>query len=186
MRDAEIVELYWARDESAIKYSDEKYGRYCRKIATGILYSNEDSEECVNDTYLNAWDSMPPNRPERLSTYLGKICRNLAINLYEKLTAVKRCGTEATSCIDELEEILSSGQDVEDTLNMQMLTQSINTFLGSLNADSRKIFVKRYWYMTSVKDIAKEQSVSESKVKMSLLRTREKLKDYLLKEGYAL
>ncbi len=186
MLDAEIVELYWSRDESAIKYSDEKYGRYCRKIATSILYSDEDSEECVNDTYLNAWNSMPPSRPERLSTYLGKICRNLAINLYEKLTAAKRGGTETESCLDELEEILSSEHDVEETIDMQMLTQSINAFLETMNTDNRKIFVKRYWYMSSIKDIAKELSVSESKVKMSLLRTREKLKEYLLKEGYTL
>ncbi len=141
MLDAEIVELYWARDESAIKYSDEKYGRYCR---------------------------------------------NIAINLYEKLTAAKRGGTETMSCLDELGEILPSDQGVEETIDMQQLTWDINAFLGSLNTDSRKIFVKRYWYMTSVKKIAKELSVSESKVKMSLLRTREKLKDYLIKEGYAL
>ena len=186
MLDTEIVELYWARDEKAIKYSDEKYGRYCRKIADSILYSNEDSEECVNDTYLNAWNSMPPSRPERLSTYLGKICRNLAINLYEKLTAAKRGGAETWSCLDELEDILSSGQDVEETIDMQMLTQSINVFLETLSTDNRKIFVKRYWYMSSVKDIAKELSVSDSKVKMSLLRTREKLKEFLVKEGYAI
>ena len=156
MLDAEIVELYWSRDESAIKYSDEKYGRYCRKIATSILYSDEDSEECVNDTYLNAWNSMPPSRPERLSTYLGKICRNLAINLYERLTAAKRGGTETESCLDELEEILSSEHDVEEAIDMQMLTQSINTFLAAMSTDNRKIFVKRYWYMASVKEIAKE------------------------------
>ena len=186
MLDAEIVELYWARDESAIKYSDEKYGRYCRKIATSILNNIEDSEECVNDTYLNAWNSMPPHRPERLSTYLGKICRNLSINLYEKLTAAKRGGTETVSCLDELEVFFPSGQDVEKTIDMQMLVRSINTFLETLHTDSRIIFVKRYWYMASVKDIAKELSISESKVKMSLLRTREKIKNYLLKEGYIL
>ena len=186
MHDIEIVKLYWARDERAIKYSDEKYGAYCRKIAVNILYSREDSEECVNDTYLKAWDSIPPHRPEKLSTYLGKICRNIAINLYEKLTASKRGAGQIESCIDEMADIISDDSSIEDEMNIKLLTESINIFLGTLSVETRNIFVKRYWYMSSIKEIATEMNISESKVKMSLLRTREKLKDCLLKEGYVL
>lgn len=186
MNDIEIVDLYWSRDEKAIKYTDEKYGNYCRKIALNILYSREDSEECVNDTYLKAWNSMPPHRPEKLSTFIGKICRNHAINLYEKLTAIKRGSGQIDACLDELGEIVSDNSSVEDNLNLKLLTETINAFLAVLPVETRRIFVKRYWYMLSVKDIAKELEISESKVKMTLLRTRKKMKECLMQEGYEL
>ncbi len=156
MEDFEIVEMYWDRNENAITETDRKYGKYCRKIAFSIVTNKEDMEECVNDTYLQTWNSLPPQRPEKLSTYLGKICRNISINLYEKLTAEKRGGNETDACLDELGELI------------------------------RTVFVQRYWYMMSVKEIAKENRMSDSNVKMTLSRTREKLKLYLEEEGYSI
>ena len=184
MEDYQIVELYWNRNESAIEYTANKYGKYCMTIACNILYNQEDSSECVNDTYLQTWNSIPTNRPEKLSTYIGKICRNLAINMYEKMTAAKRGGAQTESCLDELEEVVGSNDDMDENINLEMLTGTINVFLDTLSTEARMIFVKRYWQMASVKDIAKEYNISESKVKMTLSRNREKLKTHLLKEGY--
>ena len=185
MEDNQIVELYWRRDEEAIQRTSEKYGRYCTKIAFSILNNSQDSDECVNDTYMQTWDSIPDNRPEKLRTYIGKICRNLAINLYEKVHAAKRGGSMFEDCLDELADI-AGGQEPETELEAKELTDSINGFLGSLSYENRVIFVKRYWQIESVKEIATDLKISESKVKMVLLRTREKLKDHLLKEGYSL
>lgn len=185
MEDFEIVELYWDRDENAIAQTDAKYGKYCRKIAYSILYDREDTEESVNDTYLQTWNSLPPHRPERLSTYLGKICRNISINLYEKLTAEKRGGHEADACLDEMAEVVGRSSDVEEQLDLSLLTDTINAFLKRCDKQARIVFVQRYWYMIPVKQIAKENHMSESNVKMTLLRTREKLRDYLEEEGYS-
>ena len=186
MEDFEIVELYWDRNEDAIRQTDVKYGKYCRKIAYSILNDREDTEESVNDTYLQTWNSLPPNRPEKLSTYLGKICRNISINLFEKLTAEKRGGREADACLDEIAEVVGRSSDVEEQLDLSMLTDSINAFLKKCDRQARIIFVQRYWYMIPVRQIAKENGMSESNVKMTLLRTREKLKDYLTEEGYSI
>ena len=172
MEDFEIVEMYWDRNENAITETDRKYGKYCRKIAFSIVTNKEDMEECVNDTYLQTWNSLPPQRPEKLSTYLGKICRNISINLYEKLTAEKRGGNETDACLDELGELIGSSSEVEEQLDLTVLT--------------RTVFVQRYWYMMSVKEIAKENRMSDSNVKMTLSRTREKLKLYLEEEGYSI
>ena len=185
MEDKEIVDLYWNRIEDAIPQTDEKYGRYLGKISMNILCNNEDSEECINDTYLETWNAIPPHRPERLSTYLGKICRNIAINIYEKLNAAKRGGSETPLCLDELEDVVS-GRDMLEGFEAALLTKTINKFLESVKPQDRIIFVKRYFYMCPVKEIAKECGVSESKVKMTLLRTREKLKVFLEKEGFEL
>lgn len=185
MEDFEIVELYWNRDENAITQTDRKYGKYCRRIAYSILFDHEDTEECVNDTWLQTWNTIPPQRPERLSTYLGKICRNIAINLYEKLTAEKRGGTETDACLDEMAEVVGKESDVEEHLDLSFLTDTINAFLKTCEKQTRIIFVQRYWYMIPVKDIARENHLSESNVKMTLLRTREKLRTYLQEEGYS-
>lgn len=184
MEDYQIIELYWNRDENAIAETDRKYGKYCRKIAYNILFDREDTEECTNDTYLQTWNTIPPHNPERLSTYVGKICRNLAINLYEKNTAAKRGGAESDACLEELENVLGAPSEAEEQADLHFLTDTINTFLARSDKQSRILFVQRYWYMMSVKDIARENRMSESKVKMSLLRTREKLREYLQKEGY--
>ena len=186
MEDFEIVELYWDRDENAITQTDRKYGKYCRKIAFSIVNDREDSEECVNDTYLQTWNSLPPQRPEKLSTYLGKICRNISINLYEKLTADKRGGNETDACLDEISELVGGSSEVEEQLDLTVLTDLINKFLRRCEKQARTVFVQRYWYMMSVKEIARENRMSDSNVKMTLSRTREKLKLYLEEEGYSI
>lgn len=186
MEDFEIVEMYWDRDENAITETDRKYGKYCRKIAFSIVTNKEDMEECVNDTYLQTWNSLPPQRPERLSTYLGKICRNISINLYEKLTAEKRGGNETDACLDELSELIGGSSEVEEQLDLTVLTDLINKFLKKCEKQARTVFVQRYWYMMSVKEIAKENRMSDSNVKMTLSRTRDKLKVYLEEEGYCI
>lgn len=186
MEDFEIVELYWDRDENAITQTDRKYGKYCRKIAFSIVNDREDTEECVNDTYLQTWNSLPPQRPEKLSTYLGKICRNISINLYEKMTADKRGGNETDACLDEISELIGGSSEVEEQLDLTVLTDLINKFLRRCEKQARTVFVQRYWYMMSVKEIARENRMSDSNVKMTLSRTREKLKLYLEEEGYSI
>ncbi|MCR5795993.1 MAG: sigma-70 family RNA polymerase sigma factor [Solobacterium sp.] len=185
MEDAAIVELYWDRNEDALKETDVKYGRYCRSVAWNILHDREDTKECVNDTYLQTWNSIPPNRPENLRTYLGRICRNAALTLYEKIHALKRGGQQTASCLDELAEIVGRDSDVQENLDAGYLTDAINRFLRDTEKEVRMIFVRRYWYMSSVREIAHDLGISESKVKMTLFRTREKLKEYLREEGFA-
>lgn len=182
MEDNKIIELYWERSETAITETQNKYGRYCHYIAYNILYSNEDSEECVNDTYLRAWDSMPPHRPERLSAFLGKITRNLALDRYDRSRAQKR-SSNVEVALSELEECIPDvrgGLSVADEI---VLRDAINGFLASLPVRTRKVFVRRYWYLSTVKDIACDLDMSESNVKVLLLRTRQRFKSYLEKEG---
>lgn len=186
MEDAQIIELYWQRNEKAITETDRKYGKYCRKIAYDILFDRQDMEECVDDAYISAWNSIPPQRPEKLSTYLGKLCRNTAINLFQKNAASKRGGTETDACLDELAEILGKESDAEEQVHLSVLTDLIRQFLARQDAETRKVFVRRYWYMSSVKEIAEDYRLSESNVKVILMRTREKLKEHLIREGYDL
>lgn len=184
MEDRHIVKLYWDRDENAIAQTDLKYGSYCRKIAFSILSDREDTEECVNDTWLQTWNSIPPKWPEVLRTYLGKICRNIAINLYEKLHAVKRGEGQTAACLEELSEVVGTGSQAEEQAQLSQLTESISRFLSGLDTRTRNMFVQRYWYMLPVREIAEDFGISESSTKMTLSRTREKLKKHLLKEGY--
>ncbi len=183
MEDREIVDLYWERSESAIHESDKKYGKYCYYIANNILKNSEDSEECVNDTYIKAWNSIPPKRPEKLSVFLGKITRNLALDVLDKLSAKKRDRTQIAVVLDELQGCIPSPVSIEKEVDNSELTENLNAFLRTLSEENRKIFLQRYWYLMSVKDIAKENDFTESKVKMSLMRTRENLKIFLEKEG---
>ena len=197
MQDEQIIDLYWKRSEEAIRETEIKYGKYCGTIAWNILYSAEDAEECVNDTWMNAWNAMPPHRPGFLKAFLGKITRNLALNLYEKKHAEKRGGGETALALDELAEcvggvpggkgtagISGSVWDSEGSTEEGMvLTACLNRFLQGMKAEDRKIFVQRYWYMYSVKEIAGNLGLGESKVKMTLLRQREKLKKVLEEEG---
>ncbi|MBR3150361.1 MAG: sigma-70 family RNA polymerase sigma factor [Erysipelotrichaceae bacterium] len=184
MEDVEIVELYWQRNEEAIRESDRKYGKYCFKIAHNVLFDRSDSEECVSDTWIKAWGSMPPNRPERRGAYLGRITRNLALNMYEKLTADKRGSGETAVALDELSEVIGRESDVEANVDLTLLKDSINAFLRRLDKETRIIFVRRYYYLATVKEIAAGMHLSDSKVKMTLLRTREKLRVWLQEEGY--
>lgn len=180
MEDLHIIELYWQRNESAIKESQTKYGGYCSTIANNILHSAEDTEECVNDTWLHAWNTMPPEKPSRLAVFLGKITRNLAIDKYRKDRSQKYGGGQVTLCLDELGECIGEDTPIEDRLALKELMDS---FLQSLPDKNRKIFLLRYWYMMPVAEIAKRNNISEGAVKMILQRVRDKLRAYLEKEG---
>ena len=182
MDDSRILELYWSRSEEAIAETQKKYGRYCHSIAYNILFSDEDAEECVNDTYLKAWSSMPPQRPNRLLAYLGKITRNIALDRYEKNRAQKRSGVVELA-LDELGECISDGNTDTSVTDDQALRVAINGFLATLSRRNRMVFVKRYWYLCSVADIAIDMEISESNVKVILLRARRKFREYLDKEG---
>lgn len=185
MDDKLIVQLYWERSENAITETDKKYGKYCYAIAYNILADHEDSMECVNDTYLNVWESIPPHRPQRLLPFLGKITRNISLNRYSFLHAEKRGGSQISLCLDELSNISNSAYG-DSAIDDIALAEILNRFLSELSPENRKIFMRRYWYFSSVKEIAKDYGLTESKVKMSLMRTRSKLKQYLEKEGISL
>lgn len=186
MEDERIIELYWARSEDAISETSNKYGSYCRQIAWNILYSSEDSEECVNDTYLRVWNTIPPHKPNKFSAFLGRITRNLALDRYKKLTADKRGNGQVTLALDELAECIPSADNTESAADDIALTDVLNRFLASLPAEKRKIFMRRYWYLSRIKEIAADFGMSESKVKMILMRTRNELKEILEKEGIVL
>lgn len=186
MEDHEIVALYWARDEKALSETAQKYGNYCTHIAVNILGSAADAEECVNDTYLSAWNSIPPHRPKQLSTFLGKLVRNLSINRYKQEHAQKRGGNETALILDELSEIVSGSEDVEDSVAERELIGAVNSFLTGLPADKRFLFLRRYWYSDSVSAIAAQTGRTENAVSVELNRIRRKLRDYLRERGYAL
>lgn len=181
MEDPKIVELFWERSESAILETQEKYGKYCHHIAMNILGSFPDAEECVNDTWMNAWNSIPPQKPKNLSAYLGKITRNLALNRAIHDSAQKR-SARVTVVLEETEEFLPTPSD--GTMSDELaLKEAINGFLATLSPDNRTVFLRRYWYLSSVKEIARDYRLSESNVKVILHRTRAKFKDFLEKEG---
>lgn len=186
MDDQQIVDLYWNRSENAISETSKKYGNYCHYIAYHILHSREDSEECVNDTYLKAWNSMPPKRPEKLSAFLGKITRNLSLHRYEQYNALKRGAGQVPLALEELNDCIPSQNNVEPVVDDIVLTEILNRFLGSLPPETRKFFVQRYWYLMSIKEIASDCQVTESKVKVTLFRTRNELKEVLAKGGIVL
>ncbi len=183
MEDKEILELFRKRSEEAIDETSRKYGAFLNRIAYGILRSREDAEECVNDTYMRAWNNIPPDQPQHLSAFLGRITRNLALNRLEQMSASKRGGGQKALELDELEECIPAECDVQRTVEEHELALLLNRFLKKLTKEKRIIFMKRYWYFCTVEEIASELGCSESKVKMSLHRTREKLKDFLLKNG---
>ncbi len=185
MDDQKIVDLYWERSETAISETQKKYGKYCYHIAYTILHSNEDAEECVNDTYLRAWGAMPPAKPSRLSTFLGKITRNLALDRLDKNTAQKRSGAVELT-LDELSECIPDADSTLDPADEIVLGDAINSFLAGLPVKTRQVFVRRYWYLSSVKSIARDAGMSESAVKVSLMRTREAFRLHLEKEGIVL
>lgn len=184
MKDCEIVDLYWARNEEAIRQTQQKYGAYLTKTAYNILGNPEDSTECVNDTYLAAWNSMPPHRPGVLSTYLGKITRQLSIDVFRKKHSAKRIASEYAVSLDELGDTFSGGATPEEVLDGKMLDAAVNRFICALPKDVRSAFVGRYFFFDSLRDIARYCAMSESKLKSLLFRTRQQLKAYLIKEGF--
>lgn len=181
MTDEHIVAQFWARSEDAIKNTSEKYERYLMKIAENILHVREDAEECVNDTYLMAWNQIPPDRPRELLPYLGRLIRCLAYNRYDYLTAQKR-SVDFTMQLTELEDCLSDVS--EDPNENGELAAVISAFLRTLEPQKRNMFLRRYWFSDSIADIAARFGVSESKVKSVLFRVRKQLKTYLEREGY--
>lgn len=184
MTDDQILNQYWARSESAISETHKKYGPYCYSIAYHILFDHQDSEECVSDTYLRAWNSIPPRRPNHFGAYLGKITRNLSINRLQKETAKKSGGGQAEIALDEL---MGAIPDCQDAVTEKVVfIDVLNRFLDGLNPETRKIFMMRYWLFASVKEIAQRLGISESKVKQVLMRTREKLRIALQKEDIVL
>ncbi len=184
MQDEKIVELYFQRDESAIAHTQEKYNLYLYKIAYNILADSEDSKESVNDTYLAAWNSIPPHKPSVLSTYLGKITRRISIDIFRKRNRVKRQGSEYAVSLTELSECISDNRTPESDLEIKSLGEAINTYLGTISADARNIFIGRYYFLDSVSNVARYCGISESKAKISLHRTRKGLGEYLKKEGF--
>jgi len=196
MEDRQIVELYWQRDESAIGETADKYGLYLHRIAYQILADDQDSLEVVNDTYLGAWNSMPVQRPEMLSTYLGKIARRVAINFYRRRISGKRAGSQYVQSLEELsqcvpaENLISVGSKASETpeavLEVKELSAVINDWLWQQSEEMRHVFLWRYFYMDSIQDIARRKHYSESKVKSMLYRMRRSLRTYLEKEGYHL
>lgn len=186
MEDNEIIQLYWERNDLAIKATADKYGHYCRTIAKNILNNDEDAEECVNDTYLNAWNAMPTHWPEQLATFLGKITRNLSFNDYKRVHSQKRGGGEMALVLDELADCVADSDDVEQLIDRQELIKAINLFVKNLAADKQKIFVRRYWYADSVSAIAKDGGMLPGTVSKRLARMRKQLKAYLTERGFEL
>ncbi len=184
MEDSQIVELYWQRSADAISETADKYGAYCFAIADNILRSAEDSEECVNDTWLHAWNAMPPQRPRVLRLFLARITRNLALDRFHARSAQKRGGGELDLVLDELGECLGGGADVESACEAEELRRSIGRFVRSLPEREGNVLARRYFFAEPVADIAKRYGLSENHVTVILSRTRKKLKTHLLKEGY--
>lgn len=182
LEDAQIITLYFDRNEKALKETADKYGKYCYKIAYNVLNDEDDSKESVNDTYLNAWNSMPPHRPSVLSAFLGKITRRIAISRLRKKNAEKRGGGQFVSALEELSECIPNESNVENDVEKELIIESVNLFVRSLPQKEQKVFLCRYWYMDSISSIAKQFGFSESKVKSMLMRTRTKLKNKLIEE----
>lgn len=186
MEDSEIVDLYWDRDETAIAHTQEKYDRYLTKIAWNILANAEDSRESVNDTYLAAWNSMPPHRPGVLSTYLGKITRRISIDCFRGRNRDKRRDSQYALSLEELGECVSGGNTTEEIVNVKLLADSIGIYLRLQSPRARTAFLARYYYLDSLKEVAAACGMTESQTKSLLYRTRVGLKEYLRKEGFDL
>lgn len=183
MEDREIVDLFWSRSEDAISQTDRKYGRYCRYIAYKILHDNSDTEEVINDTYLKTWNTIPENRPDSLKSYVGMICRQLSFNVFEAKNRKKRV-VQISLVLDELSECIpdnASNNAVGESFELQ---DALNRFVRSLPENHRQIFVRRYWYSSPVKDIAKAFDMTENHTNVLLFNIRKKLKAFLTEEGF--
>lgn len=183
MEDSKIIELYFARNEDAIRYTDMAYGRRLRRLADNIVSSQEDAEESVNDTYLKAWNTIPPQKPSHLFAYLAKICRNVALNRLDWKNAAKRKG-EVVSLTEEMERCIPDAQRDRE-MEARELGKVLDGFLRTLTPENRMVFLRRYWYVDTISEIASRYGLSEGAVQMRLNRTRAKLSDYLAKEGIA-
>ena len=183
MNDSEIIDLFYMRSERAIMELAAKYGNVCNKVAKNILNNILDAEECVNDAYLGAWNTIPPQNPNPLLTYICRIVRNLSIKKYHANTSVKR-NSFYDAALDELGECVSSSESVEAEISAKELTRQIDYFLDTLDAESRILFVRRYWYAYSISELAKQIGLKSNTVSVRLSRIRDKLRDYLKGEGF--
>lgn len=183
MEDSKIVDLYWRRDESAVSETEEKYGALCRSVAGRILGTAEDAEECVNDALHQAWASIPPQRPDKLGAWLGKVTRNLALNAWKRDRAQKRQGG-MTVLLDELAECVPGPVTVERELERRELSAAIDSWLRGRSKEDRTLFLRRYWYGTELQELAEERGVSPNRLAQKMLRLRRSLKQALEKEGY--
>ncbi len=180
MEDSKIVDLYWERSESAVKETSQKYGKMLKSISYSLLSSDEDSEECVNDTYLEAWQRMPNDRPSYLGAYLGRIIRCISIDRFRARHRQKR--GEANSLTDELAECIPYGSTPAEEMENERIAESINRFLSELDEEKRRIFVRRYFYSDSISDISKRLGIGIPKIKTTLHRLRTALREHLQKE----
>ena len=183
MEDTKIVELYWQRSENAIPETAAKFGPYCHTIAYNILSDTQDTEECVNDTWLGAWNSMPPNRPKVLAPYLAKLTRWLSLTRLREKNALRRGGGETALVLDELSEVVPDGTDLEKRMELKELSEALRTFLERIDEREAQIFLARCWDMAGVKEIAERFGFTPGKVSTMLHRTRKKLQAYLKEEG---
>lgn len=183
MEDSQIIDLYFQRSEEAISQTAQKYGNYCFSIARSILFSQEDSREAVNDTYLACWNAIPPHRPVSFPAFIGRITRRICVNRYLAARAAKRGGGEPELALEELADCIPAPRNVEQELDGKELSRILSRFVRELPEVERRVFVLRYWYVKPIGDIAKQFGFSQSKVKSMLLRTRRKLKAELEKEG---
>lgn len=183
MEDREIVALYLSRDERALEYTAEKYDSYCYAVAQRILGNDEDAKECVNDAFLAAWESIPPNEPERLSLYLARITKNISVNKLRAINAKKRGADYTNVCIDELAEVLSTADDPTEALESGELGEAVERFLVRQKPINRRLFISRYYYTESTAEMAARFGMNENQVRLRLHRTREKLRIFLRKEG---
>lgn len=184
MEDYKIVDLYWSRSEQAIEETARKYNNYCYSIAYNILENHEDAEECVNDTYVDAWNQIPPHSPTILSTFLGKITRRISIDKWRWKHAQKRGNGEVVLVLEELGECITDDNTIEREMEQKELAKVINAFVKQLPDIEQRVFLCRYWYMDSIATICKQFGFSESKVKSMLYRIRKKLRKELIKEGF--
>ena len=184
MNDSQIIELYWNRDPQAVSASEEQYGAYCFTIANGILADVQDSEECVNDTWLHAWNAMPPQKPSKLRLFLAKITRNLSFNRFNARSAQKRGGGEIVLVLDELTECIAATGSAEQEYEAKELEQCIRLFVRALPKRERNVFVRRYFYTEPIAAIAQRYKLTESNALTILSRTRKKLKTHLTREGF--
>lgn len=183
MEDDQIIDLYWARSERAIAETENKYGRYCHTIAYNILRNDQDAEECLNDTYIKAWNVMPPQRPNHLAAFLGRITRNLSLDRYRMNRAGKRAPGQLPLVLSELEDCIPAEESVEKIIDDMALTESLERFLYALPRLKRNIFIRRYWYLSSIKEIAQGYGMSESKTTSMLHRLRLQLKTHLREDN---
>ena len=181
MEDTKIVDLYWARDERAIRESDTKYGRMLTSLSYSLLYSHEDAEECVNDTYLDAWGAMPDARPTYLGAFLSKITRRISIDRYRRLHSEKRGGIDNISM--ELSEVIPDRESSDFDFENGRLKDALNSFLYSLDKEKRVMFILRYFYSKSIGEIAFQMGIGEAKIKTTLFRIRQSLQKYLEGQG---